>query len=149
MNKADFTFVSEKLGKTYMQDAENDAPTFPVEGLIYGNQHGRKCVVLKVSRMKKSVWVPFVLHDGSPNIMLGRDALLALGLEPNDVHTVNINILGFDSLTAYHEHEDKRLVDVNLIGWTFFRDTKCFEFMDADTNILRLYRSLKQFRDTL
>ena len=149
MDREDFKFVSEKLGKQYMEEAKY-IPTFPVEGLIYGNQFGRKCVLLTVKRNNKCIWVPFVLDGGSPNIILGRDALLALNINPNDVHnSVNVNIHGFDSLTAYHEAEDKSLRDVNLIGWTFFRDTNCFEFMQAETKTLRLYKSLSQFMDEI
>lgn len=149
MHREDFQFVSEKLGKQYMEETK-EVPTFPVKGLIYGNQFGRKCVLLTVNRNNKCIWVPFVLNGNTPNIILGHDALLALGINPTDVHnSVNVNVHGFDSLTAYHEAEDKRLRDVNLIGWTFFRDTYCLEYMEAETMTLRLYKSLSQFMDEI
>ena len=149
MDREDFQFVAEKLGKNYME-ATTDAPKFPVHGMVYGNQFGRKCVLLTVKRRNKCIWVPFVLDGGSPNIILGHDALVALGINPTEVHnSLNVNIHGFDSLAAYYEPEDKRLKDVNLIGWSFFRDTNCFEFLDPETKTLRLYQSFTHFKDEL
>ena len=149
MQREDFQFVSEKLGKQYMEETK-EIPAFPVEGFIYGKQLGRKCVLLTVKRNNKCIWVPFAICAGSPNIILGHDALLALDINPTDVcKTVNVNIHGFDTLTAYHEAEDKRLRNVNLIGWAFFRDTDCYEFMHPETMTLRLYMSRSQFMKTI
>jgi hypothetical protein len=36
MHREDFQFVSDKLGKQYMEEAK-EVPTFPVKGLLYGN----------------------------------------------------------------------------------------------------------------
>lgn len=146
MKREDFQIISKKLGKAYMEEVKN-LPTFPVEGFIFEKELGRKCVLLAVKRWNNNaaVWVPFVLHGGSPKILLGRDAMIGLGLNPDDRSTVVVNIQGFDCLTAYHESKDKRLRDVNIIGWSFLRDTNCYEHLDVDTGESLLFKNYAQF----
>lgn len=145
MRSDDFEIVSKDLGKDYLAKT-TDIPSFPVRGMIYSNACGRRCVCLTVQRKTTQVWVPFVIDGGSPNTMLGKEALQALDIDPNDVRgTINVNIHGFDALAAYHEGEHEHLSDVNVIGWTFFRDTGIFECMDPITQSLVLYQSYTHF----
>lgn len=101
-----------------------------------------------VKYMNKAVWVPFV-DGGSPNILLGRDALRALDVNPNDVNNfIDVSVHGFDALTVFHEDDDY-LRDANVIGWSIFRETTCFEFMDAATKTLIIYKDLQQFKEAI
>jgi hypothetical protein len=137
--------VSNFFGKEYMQNTEEN-PEFPVKGLIYNNSYGRRCVCLTVQRNQNKIWVPFVIDGGSPNIILGRDALIALKVNPNDIHShLNVNIHGYDFLSAYHDSDDNRLRDINIIGWTFFRDTEVYESMDPKSKSLTLFKSYSHF----
>jgi hypothetical protein len=153
MKKTDFESVAKEFNHGYMEKT-NDIPTFPVVGKIIGYNEGWRCVCMTVQAGQSRVWVPFVIASGSPVTLLGKDAMLALGINLTNTaskHTVSIH--GLDNQVVHYQPGDPRLQDVNLIGWSFFRDTRVFEFDDAPTGQLALFEykkgriSLKTFED--
>jgi hypothetical protein len=53
---------AQQLGKEYIELA-TDLPSFPVRGLVYDNEMGRRVVCLTIQRTDKRVWVPFVINS--------------------------------------------------------------------------------------
>ena len=150
MNKDDFIFVSKELGHEYMDDASGAKPTFPVKGMVFNNSNGRRCVCLTVERANKKIWVPFVISGGSPIVHLGEDCLKALKIDKHeDFNQINVNIHGFGFIDAYHQKNDNRLKDVNILGWEFFRDTNVYESMNPATKSLLLYKDFDHFQQSL
>lgn len=109
MQKVDFEFVSKALGHGYMENITT-TPTFPVQGMIFSDKNGRRCVCLTVQRAKKMIWVPFVIHGGSPVVHLGEDCMKALDIKESELFAeVNVNIHGFNSITACHDGSDNSI----------------------------------------
>jgi len=155
MKKDDFEFVSHSLGHQYMEKT-TDEPAFPVNGKIFSNSNGRRRVCLTVQRRKDTkIWIPFVINSGSPDIILSEDAFSALSANSDDefyddkqMKMMTVNIHGFDTISVYHT-SDTRLKDVNVLGWSFFREMKVFEFVDPTDNTLKLFKNVDQFMEQI
>ncbi len=147
MNEDDLKFVSKELGKPYL-GVTSDRPTFPVPGIIYTRTNGIRCVSLIVQKNDIKVWIPFVINSGSPVTVIGKPALEALQFELSEItDSTNFTIHGFESAAATHIAADARLKNLNILGWSFFRDTGVFEAMNAENMTLSLYKDKKQFID--
>jgi hypothetical protein len=147
MGKEQFKFVSEELGREYM-GTTTEEPHFPVSGLIHNEDYGRRCICMIVEHAKARIWVPFIIDSGSPNNLLGADALRALGIDPNDIHGgLSVTIHGTKSVGAVHDPASRMLRDINVLGWSYFRRTKNYESMNPETLELTLYKNFAQFKE--
>ncbi len=146
--REDLVFISESLGQPYLAETK-DEPKFPVSGLVYSATNGRRCVNLIVERGKKKIYVPFIIDSGSPTNLISEDALAALGLTDYIPKQLNVTLHGFKSITLNYSADNKKLKDINLLGYQFFQVTKTYESFNAESMELTLHKSMAEFLKTV
>jgi hypothetical protein len=140
ISRDDLVFASKKMGSEYL--AETSAkPVFPVEGIIYDQVYGRRIINLIVGFKNKTISVPFLMDSGCPMTTIGTETMIALGINANDVFKMHLNVHGFESIPFSHDPDDKKIRDLNLLGWEFFRDTKAHEDVDLEGRKVTLFKS--------
>lgn len=95
------------------------------------------------------ICVTFVITCGSPISLLGKETMEALGVHTQDLdRPINVSIHGIGCLTAYHDQAEN-LRDGNLLGWSFFRNTKVIERFDANAMSVTLFENAAQYHEMI
>jgi hypothetical protein len=108
--------VSKKTFLFELNSATIEPPTFPIEGIIWGD-HKRMLVPIVVSHGKAAVKTLALYDGGSGSSFLCENTLRRLGITDGIASTMNISMHG-KKIPVHLSHDHFK--DINVIGQSFF-----------------------------
>lgn len=134
--------IANLLGVDYLGPAAEFPDSFPVSGLIYGNNK-RLMVSLSCCTKRnnsKAINIIFLVDTGSPNTFLSDKAMEALVGKPGcNIGTTMTVMIHSKRVTNCHvSPHDKHFADVNVLGMDFLSKNLLSLSMDYDSESFQL-----------
>jgi hypothetical protein len=118
---------SKRLGAKEFDPVDASSIQFPVKGIVVGGSTHRLMINMAVAynpeneNEAKTLWVPFLVHSGSPWTFMSKRSIEALGVKP--IRETTFCIHGFDDIFVNISPPASHFADVNILGGDFFHQT--------------------------